>query len=139
MKNFRLLFFHVNISLKWPKDDVKLRLTANQKGQNVSNILKYNFQCSQVIFISVTLEGLKFPEVSIKGVVLVTGAGDVGQLGLGPDVLEKSRPAAVNIEHEVVDICAGGMHTVCLTAEGKVTFIRMMNLFICLQYIQYLR
>lgn len=70
--------------------------------------------------ISVTLEGLKFPEVSTKGVVLVTGAGDVGQLGLGPDVLEKSRPAAVNIDHEIVDICAGGMHTVCLTADGKV-------------------
>lgn len=52
--------------------------------------------------------------------VLVTGAGDVGQLGLGADVLEKSRPAAVNIEHEVVDICAGGMHTVCLTTTGKV-------------------
>lgn len=66
------------------------------------------------------MEGLKFPDVTIKGVVLVTGAGDVGQLGLGPDVLEKSRPAVVNIDHEIVDICAGGMHTVCLTANGKV-------------------
>lgn len=66
---------------------------------------------------------MKFPEVSTKGVVLVTGAGDVGQLGLGPDVLEKSRPAAVSVEHDVVDICAGGMHTVCLTTEGKVTLI----------------
>lgn len=51
---------------------------------------------------------------------MVTGAGDVGQLGLGPDVLEKSRPALVNLKEEVVDICAGGMHTVCLTNEGKV-------------------
>lgn len=51
----------------------------------------------------------------------MTGAGDVGQLGLGLDVLEKSRPAVVKIEHEVVDICAGGMHTVCLTNQGKVS------------------
>lgn len=51
----------------------------------------------------------------------MTGAGDVGQLGLGADVLEKTRPALVNIEHEIVDICAGGMHTVCLTIKGKVS------------------
>lgn len=73
--------------------------------------------------ILVTLEGLIFPEISTKGVVLVTGAGDVGQLGLGPDVLEKSRPAAVSIIHEIVNICAGGMHTVCLTVHGKVSVI----------------
>lgn len=52
--------------------------------------------------------------------MLVTGAGDFGQLGLGPDVLEKSRPALIQLENEIVDICAGGMHTVCLTKEGKV-------------------
>lgn len=39
---------------------------------------------------------------------------------MGPDVLEKSRPALISLEHEVVDVCAGGMHTVCLTKEGKV-------------------
>lgn len=52
--------------------------------------------------------------------MLVTGAGDVGQLGLGPDVLEKTRPAIVPLEYDLVDVCAGGMHTVCLTKEGKV-------------------
>ncbi|XP_028134789.1 regulator of chromosome condensation isoform X1 [Diabrotica virgifera virgifera] len=67
-----------------------------------------------------TLESVHLPELDVEGIVLVTGAGDVGQLGLGPDILEKSRPAAVPLDHKVVDICAGGMHTVCLTKEGKV-------------------
>nr|XP_023017406.1 regulator of chromosome condensation isoform X1 [Leptinotarsa decemlineata]XP_023017407.1 regulator of chromosome condensation isoform X1 [Leptinotarsa decemlineata] len=67
-----------------------------------------------------TLESVNLPTTTTEGVVLVTGAGDVGQLGLGPDVLEKSRPALVELNHIVVDICAGGMHTVCLTKEGKV-------------------
>ncbi|XP_030767877.1 regulator of chromosome condensation [Sitophilus oryzae] len=67
-----------------------------------------------------TLDQTKFPRNTIKGVILVTGAGDVGQLGLGPDVLEKSRPALVNLTSEITDICAGGMHTACLTKDGKV-------------------
>ncbi|KAJ8920006.1 hypothetical protein NQ315_006536 [Exocentrus adspersus] len=67
-----------------------------------------------------TLENAKIPQVTTQGVVLVTGAGDVGQLGLGPDVLEKSRPTLVKLDQQIVDVCAGGMHTVCLTTEGKV-------------------
>lgn len=61
---------------------------------------------------------------------MVTGAGDVGQLGLGPDVLEKTRPALVNLEQDIVDICAGGMHTVCLTSEGKVNFSFFNKIFL---------
>lgn len=57
-----------------------------------------------------------------EGVVLVTGAGDLGQLGLGSDVLEKTRPALVKTDHEIVDVCAGGVHTVCLTKDGKVSY-----------------
>lgn len=52
------------------------------------------------------------------GMVLSMGQGDVGQLGLGPDVLEKSRPALVDQVKDVVDVVAGGMHTVCLTSKG---------------------
>lgn len=52
------------------------------------------------------------------GVVLATGQGDVGQLGLGPDVLEKSRPALVEKVKDVIEVIAGGMHTVCLTSTG---------------------
>jgi len=67
-----------------------------------------------------TIDHASLPNITRSGVVLVTGAGDVGQLGLGSDVLEKTRFALVSLDHEVVDICAGGMHTVCLTKEGKV-------------------
>lgn len=61
------------------------------------------------------------PDVTLTGVVLACGEGDVGQLGLGPDVMEKSRPALVNIDDQkIVSAVAGGMHTVCLTNKGEV-------------------
>jgi len=55
-----------------------------------------------------------------QGVVLACGQGDVGQLGLGEDVMEKSRMAFVDIPDPVIQITAGGMHTVCLTSTGQV-------------------
>lgn len=54
------------------------------------------------------------------GVVLTLGQGDTGQLGLGPDIMERSKPALVKGLENVVAICAGGMHTVCLTQQGIV-------------------
>ncbi|KAF2883463.1 hypothetical protein ILUMI_22705 [Ignelater luminosus] len=66
------------------------------------------------------IEHAALPSLAKSGVILVTGAGDVGQLGLGSEVLEKSRFALLSLDHEIVDVCAGGMHTVCLTKEGKV-------------------
>ncbi|XP_047105720.1 regulator of chromosome condensation isoform X2 [Schistocerca piceifrons] len=54
------------------------------------------------------------------GLVFTFGQGDVGQLGLGEDVLERTNPAIVKNLENVVDICAGGMHTVCLTKTGEV-------------------
>ena len=44
------------------------------------------------------------------GQVLTVGQGDTGQLGLGEDVMEKSRPAAVTQISAAVDAVAGGMH-----------------------------
>ncbi|XP_048116861.1 regulator of chromosome condensation [Alosa alosa] len=55
-----------------------------------------------------------------KGLVLVLGQGDVGQLGLGEDVMERKKPALVNLPEGVVQAVAGGMHTVCLGESGKV-------------------
>ncbi|XP_050082790.1 regulator of chromosome condensation [Anopheles aquasalis] len=55
-----------------------------------------------------------------SGNVLTCGQGEVGQLGLGEDVMEKTRPAIVDGLSDVVDISAGGMHNLCLTATGKV-------------------
>ncbi|KAK6622998.1 hypothetical protein RUM43_008850 [Polyplax serrata] len=54
------------------------------------------------------------------GLVLTFGQGDVGQLGLGPDIQERGRPTLVKALENVVDICAGGMHTVCLNKDGNV-------------------
>jgi regulator of chromosome condensation len=55
------------------------------------------------------------------GVVLTVGQGDTGQLGLGEDVMEKTRPQVVaGIAAQAVDVAAGGMHTAVLDAEGGV-------------------
>ncbi|XP_069959972.1 regulator of chromosome condensation-like isoform X1 [Cherax quadricarinatus] len=66
--------------------------------------------------IKVTLEA---PNVE-NGVVLTVGMGDVGQLGLGPDVEEKTRPAVVPALSDIVAIAAGGLHSVFLDTAGKV-------------------
>jgi len=62
---------------------------------------------------------LQSPAVE-NGVVLTVGMGDVGQLGLGPDVEEKTRPAMVPDLKDIVAVAAGGLHTVCLDKHGKV-------------------
>ena len=54
------------------------------------------------------------------GQLLTVGQGDTGQLGLGEDVMEKSRPAAVTELSAAVDAVAGGMHTVVLDKDGEV-------------------
>lgn len=54
------------------------------------------------------------------GVVLTVGMGDMGQLGLGPDVEEKTRPGLVPDLKDIVAVAAGGLHTVCLDKLGKV-------------------
>lgn len=54
--------------------------------------------------------------------MLVLGQGDVGQLGLGEDVLERKKPALVTTLPEgIVQAVAGGMHTVCLSDTGNVS------------------
>lgn len=66
----------------------------------------------------------KLPKIQCQyntaGVVLTCGEGDVGQLGLGEDVMEKARPALVALPDKVVQVAAGGMHTLCLTTKGEV-------------------
>ncbi|XP_058822347.1 regulator of chromosome condensation [Topomyia yanbarensis] len=56
----------------------------------------------------------------LSGNVLSCGQGEVGQLGLGEDVMEKTRPALVDGLKDVVEISAGGMHNLCLTRKGEV-------------------
>lgn len=56
-----------------------------------------------------------------SGNLLVCGQNDVGQLGMDPDeVMEKSRPALVSDVADVVDVKAGGMHSLCLTKNGEI-------------------
>ncbi|XP_038614000.1 regulator of chromosome condensation [Tachyglossus aculeatus] len=54
------------------------------------------------------------------GLVLTLGQGDVGQLGLGEDVMERKKPALVALPERIVQAEAGGMHTVCLGESGTI-------------------
>ena len=58
------------------------------------------------------------------------GQGDVGQLGLGEDVLEKSRPALVEKIKDLTEVYAGGMHTVCLTSKGNLNKTYLVRQFV---------
>lgn len=67
-----------------------------------------------------------------RGIVLTFGSGDTGQLGLGPDITERTKPSRFNPKgltcagltdesaENFVQVVAGGMHTICLDAEGRV-------------------
>ena len=88
--------------------------------------------------------------------MLTVGQGDTGQLGLGEDVMEKTRPQVlisrdlpqtclpasawrylrfsyllqvVNGIESAVDVAAGGMHTAVLDSNGKVSVTRVGNPF----------
>ncbi|XP_054006071.1 regulator of chromosome condensation isoform X1 [Hylaeus anthracinus] len=54
------------------------------------------------------------------GVLLVFGQGDVGQLGLGEEIVEKTRPATISGYQDIIAIAAGGMHNVCLRKTGEI-------------------
>lgn len=62
------------------------------------------------------------PRARKFGSLLSCGQNEVGQLGVGEDVNEKTRPAVVieGTKAKVVDISAGGMHSLYLTANGEV-------------------
>ena len=51
--------------------------------------------------------------------VLTLGTGDTGQLGLGPHTLDTTTARRVRGLSDVVQVAAGGMHTVCLNVCGK--------------------
>ncbi|XP_068179989.1 regulator of chromosome condensation [Antennarius striatus] len=72
------------------------------------------------------VKGLKKVKVFHKshgkepGQVLVLGQGDVGQLGQGEDVMQRKKPSLVSLPEKIVQVTAGGMHTVCLSDTGNV-------------------
>lgn len=64
---------------------------------------------------------------NLGGVVLAFGMGDVGQLGLGEDIMERKKPALVKGCLEGVglkQVECGGMHTVVLSDAGEVCVIK---------------
>ncbi|GMH41965.1 hypothetical protein BSKO_09884 [Bryopsis sp. KO-2023] len=58
----------------------------------------------------------------VPGQLYLWGEGGFGQLGLGEDVMEKTRPYPLIIGEgqKVLDVAAGGMHSVAVTEEGQV-------------------
>ncbi|KAG0231135.1 hypothetical protein BGW42_000486 [Actinomortierella wolfii] len=58
---------------------------------------------------------------AVPGRVFVFGTGDCAQLGLGEDITSRKKPTplAALDDEQIVDIAAGGMHNMALTAEGK--------------------
>ncbi|VUZ50366.1 unnamed protein product [Hymenolepis diminuta] len=78
------------------------------------------------------LKILHSKKYSIPGIVLTFGSGDTGQLGLGPDTTERTKPARFNPKslksagltdetaENFVQVEAGGMHTLCLDNKGRV-------------------
>jgi len=67
----------------------------------------------------------KLPDLTISeksGEVLTIGQGDVGQLGLGDEILERKRPQYIKEVDGIkfTEITCGGMHSVAVTDDGQV-------------------
>ena len=43
--------------------------------------------------------------------MLTVGEGDVGQLGLGPDTMERSRPGVVELPHKCIQVGHAFFHS----------------------------
>ncbi|CAH1773702.1 unnamed protein product [Owenia fusiformis] len=56
----------------------------------------------------------------LSGTVLACGEGDVGQLGMGENILDRTKPGKVALPSPVIQAVAGGMHTVCLLENGEI-------------------
>lgn len=57
------------------------------------------------------------------GSVFMLGQGDIGQLGLGENMVERKKPYPVGgalSGLNIIQVACGGMHTIALTDEGKV-------------------
>ena len=68
---------------------------------------------------------------------MVMGQGDVGQLGLGEEMIERKKPFPVGGALEgknVVQVYCGGMHTVALTDEGKVCMLSVYMFVLVARY-----
>ncbi|XP_055610045.1 regulator of chromosome condensation isoform X2 [Uranotaenia lowii] len=84
-------------------------------------LLKFPEPAQNLLYFFHAVDELQLPTLpKLCGNVLSCGQGEVGQLGLGEDVMEKTRPALIDGLRDIVDISAGGMHNLCLTRKGEV-------------------
>lgn len=53
----------------------------------------------------------------------MVGSGDCGQLGMGPDVVERERFGRLSYfnDKNICHVSAGGLHNMALSTSGKVT------------------
>ena len=81
-----------------------------------------NLTITRVLYSQDNIDRLEKSSKEAKaGSVLSLGTGDTGQLGLGEDITERTKPALVTgVEGKVMAVAAGGMHTICVTTDGKV-------------------
>ncbi|KAI8873104.1 RCC1/BLIP-II [Ramicandelaber brevisporus] len=75
--------------------------------------------------VSVQPEQLNLPVPGIRsdaGHVLVVGSNECGQLGLGDEITERKYPFPLKclFDQQIVDIAAGGIHNLALTANGVI-------------------
>lgn len=56
------------------------------------------------------------------GTILTLGQGDMGQLGLGDEILSRKKPALVKdlADVKMTKIVSGALHTVCLSVDNQV-------------------
>lgn len=85
-------------------------------------LISFFFFFKFIITAAVGTPERRFPSL-LSGVILTFGQGDVGQLGLGPDIMEKGRPTLIPNLSDLIDVRAGGMHTICLNKKGEVPIL----------------
>ena len=105
--------------------NVKRTRTESESGSEASagNARKRGRRTKAEVEVELEAKRVKLTSVGETrgiGQVLTLGQGDTGQLGLGEDVMEKSRPALVKDIEAAVEVVAGGMHTAVLDNEGQV-------------------
>jgi len=77
--------------------------------------------CAEIVPAAAAQGGAAEP-AQRGGAVYVVGSGDNGQLGLGEELVECSRPRLLPAfgDLAVTAVACGGMHTLALTEDGKV-------------------
>ena len=66
------------------------------------------------------------------GQVLTIGQGDVGQLGIGDEILERKRPSFIGEVDgmKFAEVTCGGMHTVAVSDKGEVSCVPLSYVYI---------